>query len=846
MASKLRAKDLGTYQSRASTSSYSGSSGFKRDSLDAFTISVEALDTNTTFASRYCAELNSTHDTVNINNPHSIAIVIPYCTSENTVDSLVSLTANHMIIDNFASLPSSLNHLQCLTCTIMPSADFATPTTATPSSAPSAVTYIGFDASTGTIEWSSALAHLSNLKELRLPLATAISPTLPPKLGPKLISFDMHSSGLSGPIPSTFFEDVATVSEDSDLVIDVSYNQLSGDLPPALLSYFSTTSVLLKLNFNFNGNGVTGPYPETFFHGLTTHTSELMWQGYNNHMNGSIPANLFPPDLITDSFHFDGSGNFFSDSIPANLFINLPIGIQFVFIMSNNLLSGPLPANLFGIGWFPDGTFYLHLDHNELSGSIPPGLLSSSLTSNFTIDAFILDLNHNYLNGTIPESLLFRYLTQVKRESDSSSASYDEGTPVGIFAGSLFRLDLGFNNLSGVIPPKLLSMSYDTDGTFNLGNVVTLSGNQLSGPIPSELWDTVPATTALFVLEVDDNAFTGPLPSACPAARWRFYAHNNSIDGTIPTSWSDCRLEMVRLNNNPELGGSIPANFSNSGIQSFDASYTSLSGVIPILPSSLTLLKLGHTNIDFCNPQSISQMEGFTNICEVDFTSACECPAAYTCQPSIPCSAVPSEPMSPSRFNPPSSTCRLETRPGPNFQCLSGQWRSVGAFDPTVFIVPSGAGSVIITEDTTMRSIILKDIGSQVTFESCAANLSSVKVELSKEQVESFGKQTLTQPLITAQNTSCTNLNRIALSSTATSGCKKINSRPSVSSDGRTLSAIFTINSSSCNRWWIILVSVICALVLLTVIILIVIFVMVPKLKLKARPYAGSEGHTPF
>lgn len=103
-------------------------------------------------------------------------------------------------------------------------------------------------------------------------------------------------------------------------------------------------------------------------------------------------------------------------------------------------------------------------------------------------------------------------------------------------------------------------------------------------------------------------------------------------------------------------------------------------------------------------------------------------------------------------------------------------------------------------------------------------------MELSDEDAKKLGKSSRSsQKLLTLTGSnanasaSCTDLSKIAVATKLSNqSCRKVSVDKVVSTDGKTLSALFNIDSSGCNRWWIILVSVLAAVVLIGAIIIAV------------------------
>jgi hypothetical protein len=188
----------------------------------------------------------------------------------------------------------------------------------------------------------------------------------------------------------------------------------------------------------------------------------------------------------------------------------------------------------------------LGLDHNQLSGPLPPELGQlANLQS--------LDLEQNQLNGPLPPEL-------------------------GQLA-HLQYLDLSHNALSGPLPPELGQLA-------NLETLL-LNFNALSGPLPPELGQL--ANLQMFVMR--DNQLSGPLPPELgQMADLRvFFLSYNALSGPLPPELGQLtNLSYLNLSNN-QLSGRIPAELRQmANLQTLDLASNQLSGWIP---SQLTNLR---------------------------------------------------------------------------------------------------------------------------------------------------------------------------------------------------------------------------------------------------------------
>ena len=215
-----------------------------------------------------------------------------------------------------------------------------------------------------------------------------------------------------------------TTDDQSRVVdLDLSQNQLRGELPPAIGRLTDLQELFLW------GNQLSGPIPPELGH-LGNLAQMYIWA---NQFSGTIPPEL-------------GS--------LANL-ERLVLGI--------NELSGPIPPELGNLS----SLTHMDLTLNQLSGAIPPEL------GNLTW----LVLWSNRLEGEIPVEL--GQLTELTRVDFDFNRLSGE---IPVELANLTQLDtlyLSVNRLTGEIPAELGTLA-------NLG-VLSLHENQLTGEIPAEL-----------------------------------------------------------------------------------------------------------------------------------------------------------------------------------------------------------------------------------------------------------------------------------------------------------------------------------------------------------------------
>lgn len=360
--------------------------------------------------------------------------------------------------------------------------------------------------------------------------------------------------------------------------LDVSNNRLSS-IPDGFITNCERHVGLKHLNFSSN-NFSSSPS----FRGF----SKLAVLDFSyNVLSGSI-----------QDYGFDGlvqlrSLNLSFNSLTGSVPVNLPKSLEKLEV-SDNRLSGTIPE---GIEDYQELTV-IDLSDNQLNGSIPSSLGNLSKLEN-------LLLSNNYLSGLIPESL--SSIQTLSRFAANRNRFTGEISP-GI-TRYLNNLDLSFNNLAGSIPGDLLShvkLVY-VDLSFNqlVGSIpqsispglvrLRLGSNKLTGPVPSTAFESLQNLT---YLEMDNNSFTGHIPSAFGnlVSLNLLNLAMNEFTGKLPPSFGNLtHLQVIKLQQN-KLTGEIPNDIKLlSNLLILDISWNSLSGSIP--PSLSQLKKLSNMNL---------------------------------------------------------------------------------------------------------------------------------------------------------------------------------------------------------------------------------------------------------
>jgi hypothetical protein len=123
------------------------------------------------------------------------------------------------------------------------------------------------------------------------------------------------------------------------------------------------------------------------------------------------------------------------------------------------------------------------------------------------------------------------------------------------------------------------------DGAATHVTSIVLAHNNMVGPLPPAL----AALTALQVIDLDNDALTGPLPDLSAMTELSILdVHQNDIDGPMPPLSGLNNLVTVRLYGNA-LSGPLPALESLANLETFLAYSNRFSGGIPSLQGLASL-----------------------------------------------------------------------------------------------------------------------------------------------------------------------------------------------------------------------------------------------------------------
>lgn len=422
-----------------------------------------------------------------------------------------------------------------------------------------------------------------------------------------LESLDLSRNSFSGPLPSSLtklgslvylnlsnnefkkkipkgFELLSSLQ-----VLDLHGNMLDGDLDYEFLLFSSA----LHVDLSSNQLGNSGSQKEKFLAGVSETVKYLNLS--HNRLTGSL---IGQTQLFENLKVLDLSYNMFSGELPE---FNFVYDLE-VLRLSNNRFTGFVPNDL--LKGDPLLLTELDLSGNNLTGPISiimsTTLRTLNLSSNglsgelplLTGDCVILDLSKNQIQGNLSKMVKWENIEYVDLSHNRLTGPIPETTSQFLH---LNYLNLSHNSLSSNLPkvmtqfPKLsvLDISYNQlDGPLQSGFLTMptlqelhLAGNSFVGSIE---FSPPTGQSNLRVLDLADNHLGGYFPDRLGSLTGLEVLDlaGNNLSGSLPTSMNDMSsLTSLDISKN-HFSGSLPTNLSTN-LQSFNASYNDLSGVVP-------------------------------------------------------------------------------------------------------------------------------------------------------------------------------------------------------------------------------------------------------------------------
>ncbi|KAJ6886611.1 receptor-like protein Cf-9 [Populus alba x Populus x berolinensis] len=481
------------------------------------------------------------------------------------------------------------------------------------------------------------LGNLTQLIELGLAGNNQLGGRIPFSLGKlkQLKYLHLGNNSFMGPIPDSLFK--LTQLE----WLDLSYNRLTGLIPFQISRLSSLTALFLS------NNQLIGRIPSQ----ISRLSGLIMLDISHNLLSGTIPSSLFSmpslhflllnnnllygqisPFLCNSLQYINLSFNKLYGQIPPSVFklehlrllrlssndkltgniSSVICELKFLEILdlSNNGFSGFIPQCL---GNFSDGLLVLHLGGNNLHGNIP-SIYSEGNSLTY------LNFNGNQLKGAIPSSIIncvnLEFLDLGNNMIDDTFPSFLETLP------KLKVVILRSNKLHGSLKGPIVKDS------FSKLQILDLSNNSLSGPLPTEYFNNFKAMMsidqdmdymrtknvstsyvfsvqlawkglqtvfpkiqiALTTLDLSLNKFTGKIPESLgklKSLKQLNLSHNNLIGCIQPSLGNLTNLESLDLSSNL-LAGRIPQELVDlTFLQVLNLSYNHLEGPIPQVPINM-------------------------------------------------------------------------------------------------------------------------------------------------------------------------------------------------------------------------------------------------------------------
>ncbi|KAH6832399.1 hypothetical protein C2S53_007259 [Perilla frutescens var. hirtella] len=297
----------------------------------------------------------------------------------------------------------------------------------------------------------------------------------------------LANNSLRGAIP------ISLCNAKNLLVLDLSLNHLSGDIPHCLFENMSELGVL-----SLESNNISGDIPDTFPVNCSLQTLDLS----NNNFGGRIPNSV---GYCKQLQVMNVGNNKFDDSFPCML----PLSLR-VLVLRSNRFRGEIRCHE---NW--PSLQIIDIASNNFSGNLH--LVNFSSWRGMMQESGA-QLNRNHLGYTRDNYLPNYYLDEV------TLIIKGLGLTLTKIRADFTSIDLSCNNFHGEIPDAigdlrslyLLNLSHNSltgNITKSFGNMtqlgsLDLSMNQLTGMIPEEL----ARLTFLSVLNLSYNKLVGVIP----------------------------------------------------------------------------------------------------------------------------------------------------------------------------------------------------------------------------------------------------------------------------------------------------------------------------------------------
>ncbi|XP_062108896.1 receptor-like protein EIX2 [Humulus lupulus] len=347
---------------------------------------------------------------------------------------------------------------------------------------------------------------------------------------------DLSSNELEGSIPSFLLQGTSSLNLFNNsfsqldslckpplvflAFLDVSYNQLSGELPDCWSKAFFLRVLVLA------NNKLSGKIPTSF--GFMVNIKVLHLR--NNNLTGELPSSL---QNRTNLMVFDVGENNLFGPIPAWIGTNLTNLL--ILSARSNSFNGRIPLQLCHLA----NLQLLDLSSNDLSGQIPNCLgkitAMKELNRREYVPADLDPYSSSKGHQGVPGDFNHQKLVLIWKGAISEFKN----------VGLLRTIDLSNNKLIGEIPRDITKLV----GLISLN----LSRNNLSGQIPQEIGHL----KSLDFLDLSKNQFFGQIPSSLSQVDRlnTLDLSNNNLSGEIPRSTQLQSRDAAAYMGNPLLCG---------------------------------------------------------------------------------------------------------------------------------------------------------------------------------------------------------------------------------------------------------------------------------------------------
>uniref|UniRef100_A0A0D9YMK0 Leucine-rich repeat-containing N-terminal plant-type domain-containing protein n=1 Tax=Oryza glumipatula TaxID=40148 RepID=A0A0D9YMK0_9ORYZ len=407
-----------------------------------------------------------------------------------------------------------------------------------------------------------------------------------------LVTLNASNNSFNGQIPTDFCTNSPSLA-----VLELSYNQFSGRIPPGL----GNCSRLRVLNAGHNS--LRGILPDELFNATSLECLSFP----NNNLQGTLEGeNVIKLGKLAT---LDLRENNFSGNIPESIGqLNRLEKLH----LNNNKMYGSIPSTLSNC----TSLITINLGSNNFSGE----LVNVNFSNLPTLKT--LDLRLNNFTGEIPESIYTcSNLTALRLSTNKFHGQLSKGLSN---LKSLSFLSLTNNNLTNITNALQILRSSSSLTTLLIGRnfmneripdddsidgfedlqVLSLSGCSLSGKIPRWL----SKLSSLEMLKLKRNQLTGPIPDWISSLNFLFYldVSNNNLTGEIPTAL--VQMPMLR----PEKSA-VQVQWHPRAFQLPIYRLTSLrqyrkANALP------TMLNLGNNKFTGLIPPEIGQLKGLLEL----------------------------------------------------------------------------------------------------------------------------------------------------------------------------------------------------------------------------------------